>query len=652
MDRMETEASYDLILGTAGHIDHGKTSLIKALTGVDTDRLPEEKKRGITIELGYAHLDLPPYRLGIVDVPGHERFIRQMLAGATGMNLVMLIVAADDSIKQQTYEHLDILRLLNLSAGVIVITKADLVEPDWLLLVEMEVRQLVEGTFLENAPLIPTSAKEGRGIHQLKQAIQGECERLIPPQSEPSAHHWLPFRMAIDRAFSIAGHGTVVTGSVASGRLDVGEVIEILPTRSSSRIRGLQTHDDSVESVHVGQRAALNLAGIGLDAVERGHELAAPGYLLPSDRLLVNLTVLDRATAPLKNRERIRFHIGTAEIEASVDLLGAAELVPGQSGLTQLFLSESATSSWGQPFVVRRPSPMETIGGGVVVHSNSSKIKFKNLTTTELELLDELTSSDLLKRASAVIYFGSDTSCQPLDLIRLAAVTDPLAILNELKFQNTVVEYPISASRSGIVHRLYLEMIAQRVLEVLGRLHRDHPLRFSHPRFELNNEFHYLEQPLWLELAVDILKKRKLIEANINQVALVGSGPQLSKSQKQLLEQLIEQFRASGLAAPSVSDLQSAAPKNKGSVEELLALAAGNGTLVRVSDELYLHPETLERIQQTLQAALENSVGLSTSELRQALDTTRKYAIPILEYFDKIGVTVRNGDLRTLAHAK
>jgi selenocysteine-specific elongation factor len=526
------------------------------------------------------------------------------------------------------------------------------VEPDWLNLVELEVRGLVEGTFLESSPIIRTSAKQGQGIEELKRAIHSECKRLTADHSESLVKQSHPFRMAIDRVFSIAGYGTVATGSVASGRLNVGEVVEILPSRTPARIRGLQTHESSVGSIHVGQRAALNLASIDLEDVERGYELAASGFLLPSDNLLVKLKVLDRANFPLKNRDRVRFHIGTAETMGLVNLFGATELLPGQESFAQVFLSDSCASVWGQPFVIRQPSPMETLGGGTILHSNPRKLKLNQLNETEKHLLYELTSNDLFKRASAAVYFASETNIQPMDLVRLADVADAAALLGKLKLANEVVEYPISASRQGVVHRLHLEMIANRVLEVLSRLHREHPLRFSHLRHELANEFNYLQHPVWLDLAIEMLNKKKQVESNVHRIALVGSGPQLSKSQRQLLEQLINQLKSSGLAAPSISDLKAATAKNKDDVEALLGLAAENGSIVRISDDLYLHSEILSQVQQTLTFALGNGIGLSTSDLRQVLDTTRKYAIPILEYLDKAGFTVRDGDLRKLARTR
>ena len=363
----------DLILGTAGHIDHGKTSLIGALTGTNTDRLPEEKKRGITIELGYAHLDLPPFRMGIVDVPGHEKFVRQMLAGATGMDVVMLVIAGDDSIKQQTTEHLDILRMLNLPAGVIALTKCDLCDPDWLELVEDEIRQLVSDTFLRDSPIIRTSSKTGEGIDQLKAALVEAAEKVAA--TDRATLGQAPFRMAIDRSFSIVGHGTVVTGSVNSGQVAVGDQIVIQPGNIEVRVRGIQNHDSASESVSRGQRAAINLAGVHHTEIGRGHELGSLGHLVPSRLMTVELSMLGSTHRKLKDRTRVRFHVGTAELFANVRLLDCDRLEPGQTAFAQLYLNEAVVAVWNQPFVIRMESPVETIGGGRVLTANANPIK-------------------------------------------------------------------------------------------------------------------------------------------------------------------------------------------------------------------------------------------------------------------------------------
>lgn len=644
----------DLILGTAGHIDHGKTSLIKTLTGTDTDRLPEEKKRGITIELGYAHLELPPYRLGIVDVPGHEKFVRQMLAGATGMDMALLVIASDDSIKQQTLEHLDILRMLNLSVGVIALTKSDLADPDWVELVEDEIRQLVAGTFLESAPIVRTSSKTGAGIDELKSALLDACEQVRPQnlaETESGQSALAPFRMAIDRAFSITGHGTVVTGSVSSGVLHVGDTVEIQPGRVPARVRGIQNHDAAADSVQRGQRAAINLAGVSLQEIERGHELATVGHLLPSQLLTVDLRLLDSVAKPLKDRTRIRFHIGTAELFGNVRLLETAELQPGENGLAQIFLNEPAVAVWNQPFVIRRQSPVETIGGGTVLHPNPFRLR--KPTDVELQLLrDGAATDDQLKlaRASSAVYFSDAADWQPVELARTAGVADYETVYSDLLESGELIRIELTATRSAVLHRQHLETLSQRLLKVLARLHDEFPLRFSHPRTALDAEFSYLQQPQALGLVIELLKQRKQIVANVNSISLVGSGPKLSKGQKQLMEQLIETFRNKGMQAPSVEELEAGAKKNKDSVVELLDLASENGELVKVSSEIYLHHETMTLVQEKLATALAGSDGLTMSEIRTLLDTTRKYAVPICEFFDRTGFTIRDGDLRRLGN--
>ena len=350
----------DLILGTAGHIDHGKTALVKALTGVDCDRLPEEKSRGITIDIGFARLDLGDIHLGVVDVPGHERFIRNMLAGATGIDVAILIVAADDSVMPQTREHLEILKLLGITHGVIAVTKCDLVDWPAREAVVSEVREFTSGTFLGNAPLVCTSVESGEGLDRLRSELKMVCEQV-------TAKSQMPFRLSIDRAFVMQGHGTVVTGSVASGSLRVGDEVEWLPRQHRVRVRSLHNHGESVAEIHRGMRAAINLAGVELADVVRGQELAAPGYLIPSRTLTVQLSASPDGRRPLKHRLPVRVHIGTAEVMGTVSLLMNQAIAPGESGFAQLFLEEPVTATWNQPFVLRDSSAEATLGGGRVL---------------------------------------------------------------------------------------------------------------------------------------------------------------------------------------------------------------------------------------------------------------------------------------------
>ena len=641
----------DLILGTAGHIDHGKTSLIGALTGTNTDRLPEEQKRGITIELGYAHLDLPPYRLGIVDVPGHEKFVRQMLAGATGMDVALLVIAGDDSVKQQTTEHLDILRMLDLPAGVIALTKCDVVDDDWLDLVEDEVRTLVSETFLRDATIVRTSSKTGSGIDELKHALSQACETVAATDRASRVN--APFRMAIDRAFTIEGHGTVVTGSVSSGTVKVGDNIEIQPGSVSARVRGIQNHDSASETVGRGQRAAINLANVKREAVERGQELATVGHLRPSTLVTVKLNALPGVPRGIKDRTRVRFHVGTAELFGNIRLLDSDHIEPGKSGLAQVYLSEPTVCVWNQPFVVRRESPVETIGGGRILQPVATRIR--KPTAVDLTMLNGLSSQVPIERASASLYCSGDLAWRPEDLSRSAGIVDVQNTFEQLKSDGTLVEVAVSTTRTTYVHRERFAQLGQRVIKTLERLHAASPLRFVHPRSALEVEFAYLDQPELLAAVIDDLKRQKKANANVNSIGLVGYGPSLSKGQKQLLETLITQLRDAELKVPTVAELIKAATKNKESVAELLEMATANGDLVKLNNDYYLHTDTIANVKAKLiEAALagqsETPGAFTMSEIRTLLDTSRKYAVPLCEYLDRIAFTQRSGDVRTLVN--
>ena len=634
----------DLILGTAGHIDHGKTSLIGALTGTNTDRLPEEKQRGITIELGYAHLDLPPYRLGIVDVPGHEKFVRQMLAGATGMDVALLVIAGDDSVKQQTTEHLDILRMLDLPAGVIALTKCDLVDADWLEMVEEEIRGLVADTFLKDAPIIRTSSKTGEGLDDLKAALTAACEKVAATDRANLGR--APFRMAIDRAFTIEGHGTVVTGSVSSGTLNVGDQLEIQPGDIEVRVRGIQNHDHTAESVSRGQRAAINLAGIKQGEVERGHELADSGHLISSTLLTVELNILSHIKKPFKDRTRIRFHVGTDELFGNVRLLDKDQIEPGQTGLAQVYLSEPAVTVWNQPFVARRQSPVETIGGGRILQPNATRIRRPD--ETDLAMIGDLKSEDPVMRSAASVYLADNINWKPSDLQRAAGIVEVDSVVEQLRSDQTIQTIQVSTSRSITVHKQRFQQLGLRVMKTLERLHRDHPLRFTHARTIFNAEFAYMNQPELLDAVIGDLKKQKKVNANVNTIGLVGYGPKLSKGQRQLLDSLVNQLKEAALKAPTVSDLVKSASKNKESVVELLEMAVENGDLAKLNSDYFLHCDVIKEVKSKLTQAPNVGAGLTMSEIRTLLDTSRKYAVPLCEYLDRVGFTERDGDVRRL----
>lgn len=633
-----------LILGTAGHIDHGKTSLIKALTGIDTDRLPEEKKRGITIELGFAELDLGDYRLGIVDVPGHEKFVRQMLAGATSIDLAVLVVAADDSVKQQTREHFEVLKLLDLPVGVIALTKCDVPDPEWIDLVEEEIRELVADSFLETAEIVRTSATTGEGIEELKQKLLSAA--AVAAEARGTARLDAPFRMAIDRSFTIAGHGTVVTGSISSGTAHLGDQLRIEPGGIDVRVRGIQNHDRSADSVHAGQRAAINLAGVKHDEVERGQELATEGFLTPSQLMTVQLEILPTAPRPLKNRSRIRLHLGTAETLANVTLLSAKELRPGERGVGQCFLSEGVVSSWNQAFVIRSESPVLTIGGGRVLVPAADKIK--RASDTALRCLDQLSTGDPPTRAAAAIYFAGTQPWTMDDLARLAGVETPEAICEELLEKGDLVSLQITDRRTAIWHRETLEEMFRRIETSLDRMHNREPLRSALDRSRLTHQLSYCLDAPTLTLLLRWMEKEKRIRTTPSGVGLAGRGPQLSKSERALLATLIDQFKEAGFQPPTVKECEAKATKNKASVASLVSLAAADGDLIQVSTDYFLHREVEGSLRSLLKEAITRDGGLTLSEIRELMQTTRKYAVPICEYLDRIGFTLRDGDRRLL----
>jgi selenocysteine-specific elongation factor len=633
----------DLILGTAGHIDHGKTSLVKALTGIDCDRLPEEKARGITIDIGFANLDLPPYRLGIVDVPGHERFVKNMLAGATGIDLALLVIAADDSIMPQTREHLEILRLLGLRHGVIALTKCDLVDETTREVAELEIHDLVQGTFLENAPLIPTSAHTGLGLPELKAAISEQCRHV----EEKTEKHW--FRLAIDRSFVVQGHGTVVTGSVTSGSLRLGDEVEWLPSRRRVRVRSLQSHDQGVEEVHRGQRGALNLAGVDHHEVVRGQELATPGYLVPAKTMTVRLHCLSDMKRPIKHRMPVRFHIGTTEVMATVALLDCDTIEPGRWGLAQLFLDEEATATWGQPFVVRESSATQTLGGGQVLQPAARKMRRRHLEVQER--IEQLWTGDARTRALTVAWFGSFEGFTPADLVRGAGISpdEAEALLRQLQDEGALVELHPGSARRRLLHRDMVDELEGRLLQVLDRLHEQFPLMSTHDRQKVQSHLDYVGDDSLVHAVVDrLLGQRKLL-GDLRRIGRADFRPRLSANLRKLKDKLVAAYQGAGFQPPEPGSFVNQAGGNAANLGDLFEVCVAEGHLARITDEIYLHSDVESDMRRRVSERLQAGTGLTVADIRDLLGTTRKYAVPLCEYLDRMGVTRREGDLRFLA---
>jgi selenocysteine-specific elongation factor len=633
----------DLILGTAGHIDHGKTSLVKALTGIDCDRLPEEKARGITIDIGFATLQVDDFRLGIVDVPGHERFVKNMLAGATGIDLALLVIAADDSIMPQTREHLEILKLLGLHHGVIALTKCDLVDETTREVVELEIRELVKGCFLEDAVIVRTSAQTGEGVAELKAVIADVCKKV----EARTGAEW--FRMAIDRSFIVQGHGTVVTGSVTSGSLRVGDEVEWQPRGDKVRVRSLQNHDKPVDEVHRGQRAAINLAGVHHEDVIRGQELATPGYLQPSRVVTVRMYNLPDGKRPIKHRAPVRFHLGTAEIMGAVSLLDCDSVQPGEWALAQLFLEEPATATWGQPFVLRGSSATMTLGGGQVLQPVAKKIRRRHLEI--LERVERLWTGDAEERALTVAWFGGFAGFTRADLVRGANLGPNQAaeLIERLKAGGKLVNVVISPARQLLLHADVIKELDERILQVVGRLHEQFPLMTTHDRQKVQSQLDYVGDEQLVHAAVDRLLQSKQLVGDLRRLGRADFKPKLSGNLRKLKDKLVAEYKEAGFQPPEPKSFAGQAGGNAASLEDLFDVCVAEGLLVQVSEDVFLHTDIEADMRRRLTERLATGPGLTVAEIRDLLGTTRKYAVPICEYLDRAGFTRREGDLRWLA---
>jgi selenocysteine-specific elongation factor len=636
----------DLILGTAGHIDHGKTTLVKALTGIDCDRLPEEKARGITIDIGFAILDLPSFRLGIVDVPGHERFIKNMLAGATGIDLALLVVSAKESVKPQTREHLEILQLLGLRHGLIALTMCDLVDQDTRDVVEMEVRELVAGTFLADAPIIATAAPSGTGIDELRTAIAEVCRKV----EERTARQW--FRLPIDRSFIVQGHGSVVTGSVVSGSVKVGDEIEWLPRGERVRVRSLQNHDHAVEEVHAGQRAAVNLAGVHHEEIVRGQEIATPGYLVPSKVVTVRLHCLADMKRSIKHRMPARFHAGTLEVMAAVSLLDCDSIDPGKWGLAQIFLDEPAMTTWGQPFVLRESSATQTLGGGQVLQPVARKVRRRHLDV--LERIERLWTGEPRERALTVAWFGGFAGFTVADLVRGANVAPDEAaqLVETLTNEGALRELVISPARRLLLHRDMTDELEKRVLGVLDRLHEQFPLMSTHDRQRVQSQLDYVGDEALVAAAVNDLLRTKKLVGDLRRIGRADFKPRLSASLRKLKDKMVAAYQTAGFQPPEPASFAPQAGGNAANLKDLFDVCVAEGFLVKVTDDVYLHADVEAKMRRRVVERLQQGASLTVAEIRDLLGTTRKYAVPLCEYLDRAGVTQRDGDLRFLAETK
>ncbi len=632
-----------VIVGTAGHIDHGKSKLVEALTGTDPDRLAEEKRRGITIDLGFAFLELDGVRLGFVDVPGHERFVKNMLAGVGGIDLVLLVVAADESIKPQTREHFDICRLLSIPRGLVAITKTDLVDIDVLDLVRLEVEEFVRGSFLEGAPVVTTSAKTGAGLDELKQALL-HLAREVPPK-DPARH----FRLPIDRAFAMKGFGTVVTGTLLAGSVSPEDEVELHPARRRVRIRGVQSGGRKVDRATAGQRTALNLAGVEREEICRGMALAAPGRFRATRQLDARVALLPSAR-PLKNRARVHFHQGTAETVAEVVLLDAKQLAPGNTALAQVRLHEPVLLLPGDRFILRQFSPVITIGGGMVLDALAPRHRQKELPRVlkVLRTLESGSREEILAALAAAHPEGIDlreivarTGWLENEARQAAAALAQAGKLRVFGGADSVEFTAVAVSA--------LEEVLRRLREEVDRFHQQNPLLPGIPKEDLRNRVAPNLRPEILRATLDELVQQRELAISGETVARAGREITLSAEEARAKEQIQLAFARAGLTVPSVKEVLGRLPVEPKRAQKILQILLRENALVKVSEDLIFHREALARLRALL-AEYKKRKGdrLPVPAFKELTGVSRKYAIPLLEYLDRTGVTRRTGDDRVI----
>ena len=630
-----------IILGTAGHVDHGKTSLVKALTGIDTDRLKEEKERGITIELGFASLTLPDGRqLGLVDVPGHERFIKHMVAGAGGIDLVVMVIAADEGVMPQTKEHLHICSLLGIKKGLVALTKIDLVEPSWLELVTDDVREYLQGTFLAAAPLVPVSAVNGAGLPELLQALAEVADQVEDDYDSGF------FRLPVDRVFTMKGFGTVVTGTLLSGRVRVGEEVVILPSQISAKVRGLQVHNQPVEEAEAGQRTAVNLQGIEKTTILRGDVLAHPATLTPSRRLDVSLEYLSAAGKKLKNRTLVRLHVGASEIIARLVLMDRDELSPGEKADAQLLLETAAVVMTGDRFVIRSYSPMTTIGGGVILDSQAVKQK-RHLDQPGADFSILGTGQD--QERTAVMLTRAGLTGITARQLAVRTGLQPAAIKNILaemfaKKQAVMIDKEETRALAFVLYK----GIQEKIMAQTQAYHEKFPLKEGLQKEELKTILGRSVGAKLFHLAMQDLEKSGRLVVDKDHVRLAGYAVALPGELDELRGALARLYLEAALTPPTVKEVAARFADRKVATDDVLTVMLKEGLLIKISPELCFHSEIINKLRNDYKNLLIREGKASPASFKDLTGLSRKFVIPLMEYFDMAKLTIRAGEFRLL----
>ena len=632
-------AMKSVIVGTAGHIDHGKSALVEALTGTHPDRLAEEKRRGITIDLGFAFLEENGVRFGFVDVPGHERFVSNMLAGAAGIDVLLLVIAADESIKPQTREHFDICRLLGVQRGVVALTKSDLVDSDTLGLARLEAEEFLRGSFLEKAPLLPVSAKTGAGLNELKKALS---EAAANSSTKDAARY---FRLPIDRAFAMKGFGAVVTGTLISGSVGAGDEVELFPRGDRLRVRGVQSGGKSVDRATPGQRTAVNLAGIEHTALKRGMALASPGKFRKTRRLDVRLELLPSARK-MKQGSHVHFHAGTAETIAEVFFYGAKELPPGGSAFANLKLQEEVLVLPGDRFIVRQFSPVVTIGGGVVLDPLARRPMLRDTGRAGfLETLEAGNSEQILTAMTERALLGLGRE----ELVARTGWTEKEMASALEKVQASGRVRMVSSEQLVLVSGKLFEETRKKIIEKVEKFQKENPLLPGIAREDLRASLGKRVRTETFRAALEELAAQKKLDAQGELVKKAGSEIALLPEEAKAKEQIEAAFASASLAVPSVKEVLAKLTVETKRAEKLLQILLREKNLVRVSPELIFHRQALAQLRDQL-SGYKKSKGdrITVPVFKELTGITRKYAIPLLEYLDRERVTRRAGDERVI----
>ena len=628
------------IIGTAGHVDHGKTSLIKALTGIDTDRLKEEKKRGITIELGFAHLTAPSgEKIGIVDVPGHEKFIKNMLAGAGSIDVALLVIAADEGIMPQTREHLDILSMLKINRGVIALNKADLAEPEWLEMVAMEIEEEVRGSFLENAKIIPVSAVTGEGVGELRQHI------LDLLAQSPKKDAVTSFRLPIDRVFTMEGFGTVITGTLIEDHLHEGDEITIFPSMKTTKARFLQVFGEQAPSASPGQRVAVNLAQIKNEDVARGDVLAPANSMENSYILDVRLDILESTGREILNNTRVHLYHGTRDLLCRISLIGTKGLKRGESGYAQLHLAEPLAAKCGDPFVIRFYSPLETVGGGVILDPCPKKARNNQNSLDRLNVKDTGSFTDKI-----AVYVQErpfvDRAYIKANYFQVVSDTNHLDFESELT--KLIKNKFLLATGQKLVHPGFIARCGKRIQELLLAYHEKNPLQKGMPISELASQTFDDSEQVHAGSIVDFCCQLGYVKKTDSTVAHKNFSVKVNERQQKIHNDVLKVFYDGGFSPPTVDELEAMYAKEKNVFKQVLDNMIKGGDIILLTPQILIHKDFYDRAKAIFIEEVTKNGEITLAQYRDKLETSRKYAMALLEYFDKKKISKKVGDVRVM----